>query len=101
MISINDTDFKKLTGYIKRHYGINLTAKRTLVEGRLANVIIRKGFNDYSSYLEHIFRYIRQGNEGALNILTTNHTFFMRRQSIFHTYKNSPPYLEESRGQGP
>ena len=63
MISINDTDFKKLTGYIKRHYGINLTAKRTC-GGTFGECDYQKGFNDYSSYLEHIFRYIRQGNEG-------------------------------------
>ncbi|MDD3765740.1 MAG: protein-glutamate O-methyltransferase CheR [Eubacteriales bacterium] len=97
MISINDTDFKKLTGYIKRHYGINLTAKRTLVEGRLANVIIRKGFNDYSSYLEHIFS-DTSGKEmkELLNILTTNHTFFMREAKHFsYLQKTVLPYLEE------
>lgn len=97
MISMNDKDFERLTGYIKQRYGINLTSKRTLVEGRLVNVVIRKGFKDYTSYLNNAFS-DKTGKEikEILNILTTNHTFFMREPKHFlYFQKNVLPYLED------
>ncbi|MBN2852514.1 MAG: chemotaxis protein CheR, partial [Clostridia bacterium] len=37
MIKINDKDFERLISYIRDNYGINLSQKRNLIEGRLTN----------------------------------------------------------------
>lgn len=84
MYSINDEDFKFLTQYIKSNYGINLTQKRTLIEGRLSNIISEKGFDNFTDYLRHVFS-DKTGREMTimLNKLTTNHTYFMREPKHF------------------
>lgn len=79
MIGIQEDEFKKLTGYIKSNYGINLSQKKNLIEGRLNSILIEKGFDNFSDYLEHIFADMTKMEMTILiNKLTTNHTFFMR-----------------------
>lgn len=98
MLSIKDCELKKLVGYIKFNYGINLERKRNLIEGRLSNIIIRKGFNNFEKYMEYVFS-DRTGKEMTLliNNLTTNHTFFMREWSHFEYYsKQVLPYIKSS-----
>lgn len=89
MLSIKEKDFKELTDYIKSNYGINLTQKRNLIEGRLSNIIIEKGFNNFKQYLEHVFS-DKTGKEATIlvNKLTTNHTFFMREWNHFEYYRD-------------
>lgn len=88
MLSIKESDFKELADYIKSNYGINLTKKKNLIEGRLSNIIIEKGFNNFGQYLEHVFS-DRTGREATLliNKLTTNHTYFMREWNHFEYYR--------------
>lgn len=96
MLEINDRDFKKLTGYIHENYGINLTKKRTLIEGRLSNIILEKGFSSFGEYLDDVFR-DKTGQEMVtlINRLTTNHTYFMREPAHFEYFKNTVlPELE-------
>lgn len=98
MIPINDTDFIRLTGFIKQNYGINLTQKRTLIEGRLSNIIIEKGFQNFSDYLDFVFNDIT-GDEIVIliNKLTTNHTYFMRESSHFdYMHGTVLPYLSST-----
>lgn len=98
MISINDNDFLKLTEFMKTNYGINLIHKRTLIEGRLSNIIIEKGFDNFSDYLKFVFD-DKTGQEivTLLNKLTTNHTYFMREPSHFEYLRDTIlPYLKET-----
>jgi chemotaxis protein methyltransferase CheR len=98
MISINDDDFKKLTQFIKGNYGINLTHKRTLIEGRLSNIISEKGFENFSDYLDFVFN-DKKGEEiiVLINKLTTNHTYFMRESNHFDYVRDTVlPYLSGS-----
>lgn len=98
MIAINDNDFKRLTTFIKANYGINLIKKRTLIEGRLSNIIIEKGFVDFTDYLDYVFNDVT-GKEMTtlLNKLTTNHTYFMREAQHFDYFRTTVlPYLEEN-----
>jgi chemotaxis protein methyltransferase CheR len=95
MIPINDADFKKLTEFIKNTYGINLTQKRTLIEGRLSNIIFEKGFESFSDYLDFVFGDVT-GDETIvlINKLTTNHTYFMRESNHFDYLRETVlPYL--------
>jgi len=95
MLAIRESEFKELVQYIKSNYGINLASKKNLIEGRLSNIIIEKGFNNFGQYLEHVFS-DRTGNEATVlvNKLTTNHTFFMREWNHFEYYREHVlPYL--------
>lgn len=89
MLAINENDFNKLCQHMKSNYGINLTQKRNLVEGRLSNIILEKGFINFTQYLEYVFS-DRTGREKAIliNKLTTNHTYFMREWSHFEYYRD-------------
>jgi len=98
MINLKDSEFRELTGYMKANYGINLTEKKLLIEGRLSNVITEKGFINFSDYLEFVFK-DPSGNEitTLINKLTTNHTYFMREVEHFNYFRDTVmPYLESS-----
>jgi chemotaxis protein methyltransferase CheR len=89
IIRIGDRDFSRLTDFLRSQYGINLSKKRTLVEGRLNNYLVQRGFSDYGSYLDMLFR-DPGGAEmnNILNYLTTNYSYFMREWSHFNYYQD-------------
>lgn len=96
MLTIGQADFERLTAYIKQHYGINLSQKRVLIEGRLSNLILERGLGDFHTYLEMVFRDL-SGREMTtlLNRLTTNHTYFMRESNHFDFFRDTVlPYIE-------
>jgi len=96
MINLKDSEFRELMGYMKTNYGINLTEKKLLIEGRLSNMVAEKGFSNFSDYLKFVFG-DPTGNEISLliNKLTTNHTYFMREAEHFKYFRDIVlPYLE-------
>ncbi|MFA5340357.1 MAG: protein-glutamate O-methyltransferase CheR [Clostridia bacterium] len=99
MIKISDNEFRRLVVFVKRNYGINLSQKRNLIEGRLGNIVAAKGFNEFSGYLDYVFS--EKGTEEIINMinkLTTNHTFFMRESSHFDYFKQTVlPYLKTNK----
>lgn len=89
VIRISDRDFTRLTEYLRDHYGINLTKKRVLIEGRLNHYLVRNGYDSYTAYLDAVFA----DSTGAeftniINFLTTNYSFFMREWDHFEFYRN-------------
>src|SRR5665647_267060 len=95
-MNLKDSEFRELTGYMKTNYGINLTEKKLLIEGRLSNMVTEKGFSNFSDYLKFVFR-DASGDEISvlINKLTTNHTFFMREAEHFKYFNDTVlPYLE-------
>ena len=97
MISITDNEFKKFSGYIKEHYGINLKEEKlSLVTGRLHSILSQKQFNCFSEYYDYVVS-DKTGEAVAemINKITTNHTFFMREPEHFRYFKDSVlPYLK-------
>ena len=91
MINISEKEFAKLAEYIKSNYGIHLKEeKKSLVIGRLSNVLMQNGFKYFSDY----FDYVSADKTGeAITVLidgiTTNHTFFMREVDHFYYFKNT------------
>ncbi len=79
MLNITDNEFNRLVSYMRKHYGINLQNKRTLIEGRMSNLLIELGFKNYNDYMDMCFN-DKSGKEIDRLIikLTTNHTYFMR-----------------------
>ena len=96
MINIKQKEFIELTSFLKSNYGINLTHKKNLIEGRLNNVLIEKGFSSFREYLDYVYSDTTKNELTMLiNKLTTNHTFFMREQEHFQFFKNQVlPYLD-------
>lgn len=81
---ITDNEFQRIVIYMKKNYGIDLSQKRVLVSGRLENYILRNGYANYNEYISKV-EANPKGAEAAdiVNVLTTNHTYFMRESSHF------------------
>ncbi|MGP1569895.1 MAG: CheR family methyltransferase [Eubacteriales bacterium] len=97
MLKISDSDFIRLTDFIIKNYGINLKAKRVLIEGRLSTFIMNDGYKSFTEYIDHIINTKNpQDIEKMLNKLTTNHTFFMREEGHFKFFNDTIlPFVEE------
>ncbi|MBO6232113.1 MAG: protein-glutamate O-methyltransferase [Ruminiclostridium sp.] len=88
-IKINDAEFNRLVSFVHDNYGINLSQKRVLIEGRLGNELGKRGFKDYESFLNMVFA-DQSGTEvvNLLNKLTTNHTYFRREPEHYAFMKD-------------
>lgn len=99
MVIITEKEFKQLADYIKMNYGINLKKeKQALVMGRLANVLLSKGFKNFSDYYDYVAA--DRTGEAIITLadkITTNHTFFMREPDHFYFFKDKVlPYLSRT-----
>ncbi|MDR3305086.1 MAG: protein-glutamate O-methyltransferase CheR [Clostridiales Family XIII bacterium] len=84
MITLSEKELADISGYIKEHYGVNLAAKSSLIEGRLGCYVMSRGFASYGDYFEFAKRDpTQQEMTSLINRLTTNHTFFMRESDHF------------------
>jgi chemotaxis protein methyltransferase CheR len=85
MIEISDQEFRQFQGFIYDSAGISLSdAKKPLVSGRLAKRLQQFRINTYGEY----FRLLSSGNapdevQVAIDLLTTNETYFFREQKHF------------------
>lgn len=89
-VSISDKDFERLVSYVHDNYGIDLSKKRVMIEGRLGNLLESRGFSDYTSFLDMIFA-DKSGAEvvNLMNRLTTNHTYFLREPEHYDFMRNT------------
>lgn len=85
---LTDKEFNRIVTYMKGHYGIDLSQKRILIGGRLENYLVRNGYANYDEYMSKV-ESNPQGDEARdiINVLTTNHTYFMRESSHFEFMK--------------
>jgi chemotaxis protein methyltransferase CheR len=82
------------------NYGIDLSKKRQLIEGRLSNIIERKGLKSYSEYMGNIKRNDKEEISLLINKLTTNYTYFFREENHFKYLKEVIlPFEEKSNKQ--
>lgn len=91
MIKITDEEFNLLANLIKKYSGINLSyEKKTLIVGRLSNIVRTKNLNTFKEYYE-ILKNDNDGKELSLLIdkITTNHTYFMRESEHFNYLSNT------------
>lgn len=85
---ITDNEFRHIVSYVRSNYGIDLSQKRVLVNGRLETYFLRNGYNSFQEFIAKV----ENDPHGAeaknlINILTTNHTYFMR-ESMHFDYMN-------------
>ncbi|SDA16177.1 chemotaxis protein methyltransferase CheR [Ruminococcus sp. YE71] len=85
---MTDEDFLRLADCIKTRYGLNLDDKKKLVESRLYNYVLDRGF---SSFAEFTSVALAADNEtemaNIINRLTTNYTYFMREQEHYDHFR--------------
>ena len=97
-MEITEAEFQRLVKFMYDNFGINLSAKKVLVQGRLGNMLKERGFTNYKDYIDTVLK----DTTGAevttiLNKLTTNHTFFMREPEHYTFLKETIlPYMVET-----
>ncbi len=83
-MTISDVDFNRMVKFIQGNYGIDLHAKRQLIQSRLGNVLKRKGYTSFEQYVDFL---LKDGSgddiNELLNKLTTNYTYFQRETDSF------------------
>jgi chemotaxis protein methyltransferase CheR len=101
LVRISDEEFKKLVNFVYQKYGINLTKKRQLVEGRLSHTIKERGLSTFKQYMDLLIN-DHSGEEihTFLNKITTNHSYFAREREHFDfLLQQALPYLEKTRSK--
>lgn len=97
MVKLTDSEFLEFVDYMHKNYGIDLTKKRQLIEGRLSNMIERKGMKSFGQYMTSIKRNNREEIITLINKLTTNYTYFYREENHFKYLKEVIlPYEEKN-----
>jgi len=97
-MQLTDKEFSWIVSYVHGKYGINLSQKRVLIAGRLENYLLKNGYQSYSEYIAKVEQ-DPAGEEATnmINVLTTNHTFFMREPVHFeYMQKVALPWIKQS-----
>ncbi len=81
---MTNDEFARIARFLKSKYGIDLARKKEIVQGRLDNYIKANGFTNYHEYMNAVETdFTGKWEHELVNILTTNHTFFMREFEHF------------------
>lgn len=81
---LTDAEFELFRKLMYRTAGINLTSvKKPLVAGRLCNRVKHYGLSDYGAYFELVKNNTSGEFQAAIDLLTTNETFFFREPKHF------------------
>lgn len=82
-------EFLRIYNFMKIRYGIDMLRKKEMIQGRLENYVRGGGWKSYTEYMNAVENDITGNLEKQLvNILTINHTFFMREFEHFDYMKN-------------
>lgn len=94
---MTDLEFRRISMYLKDRYGIDMTHKKEIMDGRLSNMIRIRGFDNYDAYMNTLMQDPSGEMEKELvNLLSTNHTYFMREFEHFEYMKKVVlPYLRK------
>ncbi len=94
---MSSASFKTISEFMKTKYGIDLSAKEAVVEGRLTNMINHEGYNSYEDYFNCMMSdSTGRMEEQLVNVLTTNHTYFMREYEHFDYLREEIlPYFKD------
>lgn len=101
LLELTDGEFQDLTAFVYRKYGIDLSRKRKLIEGRLSNTLKAKRLTSFGQYLQ-LLQADRTGEEMQLflNKITTNYSYFARENDHFEFLMNTALPALEKRRQG-
>jgi chemotaxis protein methyltransferase CheR len=93
---MTDAEFIRIQRFLKSRYGIDMSNKKEIVNGRLENYVQSAGFKDYGSFMNAVESdYTGNIERELVNLLSTNHTFFMREFEHFNFMRNEVlPWLK-------
>lgn len=81
---MTEDEFLRIYQFMKQRYGIDMARKKEIVQGRLDGYMRANGFQNYSALMDEVESDVTGRREDELvNMLTTNHTFFMREFEHF------------------
>ena len=89
MHEMSQSDFAKLMEFLRSNFGIDLSKKKQLVEGRLFKPFCDSGFESFSDYIDSMLHGGEENIGQLLNRLTTNHSYFMRERSHFDFFRDT------------
>ncbi len=94
---MTEQEFLRIYRFLKSRYGIDMERKKEIMQGRLDNYIRAHGYASYTDYMNAVETDITGSLErDMVNILSTNHTFFMREFEHFDFLRQVVlPYLKE------
>ncbi len=76
---MTDREFERVEQFIGNRCGIDLTNKKVLVEGRIETYLLRNDMGNMISFMDQVEKDVTgKLAEALVNIITTNHTYFMR-----------------------
>lgn len=88
MTSLSETEFAAFRSFVMESTGISLSpAKKALVEGRLSKRLRTLGLSSYRAYLELLRRDDGGEAQTAVDLLTTNETYFWREPKHFEVLR--------------
>ena len=99
LVKITDKEFQELVDFVYNRYGITLSKKRQLVEGRLSHTIKDRGLHNFNEYMQVLVN-DKSGDEmtNFLNKITTNYSYFARETEHFDFLASQAlPELEKTR----
>ncbi|MBD5529957.1 MAG: protein-glutamate O-methyltransferase CheR [Lachnospiraceae bacterium] len=86
---MTDEEFLRIAGHMKQRYGIDLSQKKVIMNGRLENHIKSGGWSSFHAFMNDLEKDSSGRLEKELvNLLTTNHTYFMREFEHFEFFKS-------------
>lgn len=90
-------EFLRIYTLMKSRYGIDMSRKKEIIQGRLENYVRNGGWKTYTEYMNAVESdFTGQLEKQLVNILTTNHTFFMRETEHFDYMKKTVlPWLKQ------
>lgn len=81
---MTDEEFCRIQRFMKSRYGIDMSRKKEIVSGRLENYVRAGGWRNYMEYMNDVETdFTGELEKTLVNLLTTNHTFFMREFEHF------------------
>lgn len=87
-MNMTNEEYLRIAYFLKNKYGIDMSRKKEIVSGRLENYIRANGWNTYTDYMNAVERDATGNLEKKLvNLLSTNHTYFMREPEHFTYFK--------------
>ena len=85
---ITDEEFLRIVTFLKQRYGIDMSQKKVIMNGRLENYLKAGGWSNFNEYMNDVEKDESGELEKTLvNYLTTNHTYFMREFEHFDFFK--------------
>lgn len=89
-IGMTDQEFDRIYRFLKSRYGIDMNHKKEIVTGRMNNYLRTNNWDSYGTFMDAMEKDPSGVLEKKLvNMLTTNHTFFMRESEHFDFMKET------------